>query len=187
MRRMNVSACCGLALLLAASAAHAAATTTVGTLPVRPLAKPAKAAPAVETGRLWLSGVVGITSTDSSVLSVSGIGAYTVNDRNLFGIRYRSAQGFSSRRHGQEFALLAGKTFARHPSTWWALGVSSFELEHEDNQGQRVEHHTVIGLPLELVYAPHFQHFGIELRAEANLNTASPAMFLGLGVSLGKP
>lgn len=183
---MNVSVCCGLALLLAASAAHAG-STTVGTLPVRPLAKPAKTAPAVETQRLWLSGVAGITSTDSSVLSVSGIGAYTVSDRNLLAIRYRSAQGFSSRRHGREFALLAGQTFAANPSAWWALGVSSFELEHRDRTDVRVEHHEVIGLPLELVYAPHFRHFGIELRAEANLNTASPAMFLGLGLSLGNP
>lgn len=175
-----------LAALLLASGASAEELTN---LPVKRL--PPRAAVAAELAptrpSAWLSGMLGYQSAEDADLTAQGWGAYLRGEPGLVGLRARYVTGLSSLRHGRELALLLGRPITSGGRVWAALGVSRYELERRsDSTGSAAEQHQVIGLPLELVWAPHGRHLGVELRAEANFNSASNSLLLGLGLQLGK-
>jgi hypothetical protein len=178
------------ALLAAWLLVAPAGAAEVGSLPIQRL--PAGAAPAsprmsVAEPALWLSGMVGYQVVENADLTVQGWGAYLRGEPGLLGLRARYASGLSGLRHGRELGVLLGRPLTSGGRVWAALGVSRYELERRsDNSGSAPEQHQVLGLPLELVWAPHGRHLGLELRAEANLNSASNSLLLGLGLQLGK-
>ncbi|MDP3856245.1 MAG: hypothetical protein Q8Q73_00640 [Stagnimonas sp.] len=164
------------------------------TVPVQklPAGKPAAAAssskPVVsDQGGAWLSAMVGYADVDHSTLGVQGFGGYLRGQRGLIGVRARYSEGFHSLRHGRELGVLAGVPLLSRGRAWAALGVSQFELERRsDSSGSAPEFHEAIGVPIELVFAPHWRHFGVELRAEANINSADSSFLFGVGLQLGK-
>lgn len=158
-------------------------------LPVKPLAtkkKPVAVAPveqAIPQGsQYWLSGAFGALTADDGEMSSRGFGAYRLDDGLLVGARARFNRGFRGVRHGRELGLMLGQPIGSR--SWYAVGLGRYEFERRDpNNPERRE---VIGLPMELVVAPGWSRFGIELRAEANLNTAHPQLMLGVGARFGR-
>lgn len=173
--------------MVASVLAPAANAAPVPTIPVKTLprkvAKPK--APPVPDSRFWLSAMGGLGFADDSDLKVSGFGLYGAGDDMVVGLRARFSEGFGGIRHGRETALMVGGLIGSRQRAWWALGISSFELERRGDRPDNSYHREVIGLPIEIVYAPHGRFLGIELRAEANVNAAYPQFTTGIAFSLG--
>jgi hypothetical protein len=178
------------ALLAACLLMAQAGAAEVGSLPVKRLpsgtAPTTSRTPAAEPA-FWLSGMAGYQVVEEANLTVQGWGAYLRGEPGLVGLRARYASGLSGLRHGRELGVLLGRPLTAGGRVWAALGVSRYELERrQDNSGSAPVQEQAIGVPLELVWAPHGRHLGLELRAEANLNSVSNGLLIGLGLQLGK-
>lgn len=146
----------------------------------------ASAGPALDQGSAWLSAIAGYTRADESNLSAVGWGGYLRSESGLIGLRARYLSGLSGLRHGREEALLLGLPLSLHGDAWAALALARFELERRsDSSGSAPVQHERLGVPLELVWAPHGRHLGLELRAEADLNGAKNSFLLGAGLQFG--
>ena len=178
------------ALLAAWLLAAPAGAAEVGSLPVKRLptgTAPAAPKTASTEPAFWLSGMAGYQVVENADLTVQGWGAYLRGEPGLLGLRARYASGLSGLRHGRELGLLLGRPLTAGGRVWAALGVSRYELERRsDSAGSAPAQEQAIGVPLELVWAPHRRHLGLELRAEANLNSVSNGLLIGLGLQLGK-
>lgn len=178
------------ALLAAWLLAAPAGAAEVGSLPVKRLptgTAPAAPKTASTEPAFWLSGMAGYQVVENADLTVQGWGAYLRGEPGLLGLRARYASGLSGLRHGRELGLLLGRPLTAGGRVWAALGVSRYELERrQDSSGSSPVEEQAIGVPLELVWAPHGRHLGLELRAEANLNSVSNGLLIGLGLQLGK-
>ena len=164
-------------------------------LPVKPAvsAKKAAAAPGgileerivrqpVVGSQYWLSGMLGVLATDDGEMWSQGFGGYLQDGRLLGGVRARFNRGFGYVRHGRELGAMVGQPFGER--SWYAVGLGRYEYDRRDpNNPERRE---VIGVPVEVVYAPSDKRFGLELRAEANINTAHPQVLVGLGARFGR-
>lgn len=178
------------ALLAAWLLAAPAGAAEVGSLPVKLLptgtAPAAPKTPSAEPA-FWLSGMAGYQVGENADLTVQGWGAYLRGEPGLLGLRARYASGLSGLRHGRELGVLLGRPLTAGGRVWAALGVSRYELERrQDSSGSPPFEEQAIGVPLELVWAPHGRHLGLELRAEANINSVSNGLLIGLGLQLGK-
>ena len=166
-----------------------AGAAEVGSLPVKRLptvTAPAALKTASTEPAFWLSGLAGYQVVENADLTVQGWGAYR-GEPGLLGLRARYASGLSGLRHGRELGLLVGRPLTAGGQVWAALGVSRYELERrQDSWGSTPVEEQAMGLPLELVWAPHGRHLGLELRAEVNLNSVSNGLLIGLGLQLGK-
>lgn len=165
-----------LAVKPVASTKKPAAGAGGGAAPERVL-RPLSAEP-----QYWLSAAAGVLTTDDGEMSSQGFGGYVSNGRALGGVRARFNRGFNFVRHGRELGLMIGQPLSNR--VWYAMGISRYEYERRDpNNPERRE---VIGMPIELVAAPGWSNFGIELRAEANINSAHPQLMLGIGARFGR-
>lgn len=132
--------------------------------------------------RYWFSAAAGVLTTDDGEMWSQGFGGYVSNDRMLGGVRARFNRGFGYVRHGRELGLMIGQPLTDR--VWYAMGISRYEYERRDpNNPERRE---VIGMPIEIVGAPGWSKFGLELRAEANINSAHPQLLLGIGARFGR-
>lgn len=178
------------ALLAAWLLAAPAGAAEVGSLPVKRLptgTAPAAPKTASTEPAFWLSGMAGYQVVENADLTVQGWGTYLRGEPGLIRLRARYASGLSGLRHGRELGLLLGRSLTAGGRIWAALGVSRYELERrQDSSGSTPVEEQAIGVPLELVWAPHGRHLGLELRAEANLNSVSNGLLIGLGLQLGK-
>jgi len=184
--RMNAAVVlCGLLGLVLSQAARA---EKIGTIPVKPLprAQSRSVEPAVPSQKAWVSLMTGLATADDAALITRGFGAYVGTGGVLAGARARFNVGFADVRHGRELGLMFGRSFGRRDNAWWALGVSRFEIERREPERNGGYDRGVIGVPLEIVFAPHWRNFGFELRGEANLNAAYPQLTLGAGLSFGQ-
>ncbi len=173
-----------LGLSMAVPAVMAAPLASITVKPISPAPSKTKARPDPDP-RFWLSAMAGLSVADHADLKTTGFGIYGAGDDLVVGIRARFSEGFGSVRHGRETALLVGGLIGSRQRAWWALGFSSFELERRGDRPDNTYQRRVVGLPLEVVYAPHGKLLGAELRAEADLNSAYPQITLGLAFSLG--
>ena len=165
-------------------------------LPVKPIApkkKPAAAAggalaqervlrPVSAEPTYWLSAAAGMLTTDDGAMASRGFGGYVSNDRMLGGVRARYNRGLRGVRHGRELGVMIGQPLTDR--AWYAIGISRYEYERRDPGNP--ERREVIGMPVEIVGAPGWSRFGLELRAEANINSAHPQLMLGLGLRFGR-
>lgn len=174
-------------LLLVSALAKAADVAQVDTIPVKPLSRKAAKpqAPPAPDSRFWLSAMGGLGFADDSDLKVSGFGVYGAGEDVVVGLRARFSEGFGSVRHGRETALMVGRLIGSRQRAWWALGISQLELERRGDRPDNTYRREVIGLPLEIVYAPHGKLLGLELRLEANVNSAYSQLTTGIGFSFG--